>query len=149
MAYFLLDTNTISTLGAEEEDGIVTQKLYRLSDADMLGVSVVSLYEEYYGLENSKDDAQKERIEKNINFISSYFAVIALDMKEMQTYAKLKVLYKNYTGISKKEAKKNDIDFLIASSTIALNATLVSADKIFQTLSQLDKRLKVENWLEY
>jgi len=59
----------------------------------------------------------------------------------------LKIAYKNHTGISKKDAKKNDIDLLIASTAIALDATLVSNDRIFKTLSEIDSRLKYENWL--
>jgi len=81
------------------------------------------------------------------DFVQQFFYVIPLDIKEMEIYADLKIAYKNYTGISKKDAKKNDIDLLIASTAIALDAILVSNDRIFKTLSEIDTRLKYENWL--
>jgi predicted nucleic acid-binding protein len=149
MSNYILDTNIISALGAEEEEegGVVSNKLYGLSDSDNVSVSILTLYEENYGLKNTNDEERRERFQKNLDFVQQFFYVIPLDIKEMEIYADLKIAYKNHTGISKKDAKKNDIDLLIASTAIALDATLVSNDRIFKTLSEIDSRLKYENWL--
>ncbi len=50
--------------------------------------------------------------------------------------------------VLQKKAKKNNLDLLIASTSIAENATLVSNDKIFKKLAKLELGLKYENWLE-
>jgi predicted nucleic acid-binding protein len=148
MAKYILDTNIASILGAETTQGVITKKLYSLSDNDIVAVSVLTIYEETYGIENSNDEARKLRFTKNLEFIKKVFDVIPLDLKEADIYAKLKIAYKKHTGITQKDAKKNDIDLLIAASVIAENAILVSSDKIFETITQLDNHLKVENWLQ-
>jgi len=149
MTKYIFDTNVTSILGRNQQVSYdLLDKLSNLPDEDIITVSVLTLYESNYGLKNSNNKEQKQEIINNINFIQKYFDVIPLDLKEMEIYADLKVAYKNHTGITKKDAKKNDIDLLIASSAIAENAVLVSNDKIFETLSEIEPNLKFENWLK-
>jgi len=149
MTKYIFDTNITSILGRDDKvSNDLLDRLSELSDEDIICVSVLTLYESNYGLKNCTSVLQKQEITNNINFIKKYFDVIPLDLKEMDIFANLKVAYKNYTGISKKDAKKNDIDLLIASSAIAENAILISNDKIFETLCELDVNLKYENWLK-
>jgi len=150
MTKYLLDTNITSTIGKDSHDGYrLLGKLSNLDDNDDVSVSIITLYESHYGLKNSSDEKQKLEISENIKFLQKNFNVIPLDLKEMEIFANLKVAYKNLTGITKKDAKKNDLDLLIASTSIAKNAILVSNDKIFQTLAKIDNRLKIENWLDF
>ena len=149
MTKYIFDTNVTSILGRNQQVSYdLLDKLSNLPDEDSISVSVLTLYESNYGLKNSNNEEQKQEIMNNINFIQKYFDVIPLDLKEMDIYADLKVAYKNHTGITKKDAKKNDIDLLIASSAIAENAILVSNDSIFETLSKIEPNLKYENWLK-
>ena len=149
MTKYLLDTNITSTIGKDSHDGYrLLGKLSNLNDDDTVSVSILTLYESNYGLKNTNNETQKLEIAQNINFLQRNFDIIPLDLKEMEIYADLKVAYKKLTGITRKEAKKNDLDLLIASTSIAEDATLVSNDKIFQTISKIDNRLKYENWLE-
>ncbi|PID48104.1 MAG: hypothetical protein CR967_01485 [Proteobacteria bacterium] len=143
---YIFDTNVISTLILEEENGLISSKLRQLSQYDEVCISVLTLYEETYGLENANDEARENRFQNNINFIKKYFTIIPLDLKEAEIYAQLKVAYKNYTGINKKSMKKNDMDILIASTAIAHNAILISSDRIFELISRLDSRLWWEDW---
>ena len=149
MTKYIFDTNVTSVLGRNQQVSYdLLEKLSNLPDEDIISVSVLTLYESNYGLRNSNNEEQKQEIINNMNFIQKYFDVISLDLKEMEIYADLKVAYKNHTGITKKDAKKNDIDLLIASSAIAENTILVSNDKIFETLSKVEPNLKYENWLK-
>ncbi len=149
MTKYLLDTNITSEIGKDNQAGYrLLDRLSSLNDEDNICVSILTLYESNYGLKNSDDEIQKSEIAENISFLKRNFDVIPLDLKEMEIYADLKVAYKNLTGITKKEAKKNDLDLLIASTSIAENATLVSNDKIFKTIAKINTRLKYENWLE-
>jgi len=149
MTKYIFDTNITSIIGREEQVSYnLLDKISNLSDEDIITVSVLTLYESNYGLKNSDNEKQKQEIIDNIDFVQKYFDVIPLDLKEMEIYADLKVAYKKYTGITKKNAKKNDLDLLIASTAIAENAILISNDKIFETLSKIQPNLQYENWLK-
>lgn len=150
MKKYILDTNIASLLGSEEneENKLIFDKFYSLEDDDIVMVSVITLYEAYYGLKNSEDEEQQEEIRQNIEFIQKFFEIIPLDLKEMELYADLKVLYKKHTGINRKSMKKNDLDILIASTAMAENATLISYDGIFKKLSEIEPKFKWENWLK-
>lgn len=148
MQKHLLDTNVASLLGSgDDEYRTFFDRFYRLADDDIVMVSVITLYEINYGLKNSQNKKQQEEIRKNLELIQKYFEIVPLDIREMEIYADLKVLYKYHTGINKTSMKKNDLDILIASSAIATGATLVSRDAIFATLSEIEPKLKWENWL--
>jgi len=148
MANYIFDTNIVSILGRDDYTGNkLLDKISNLSNSDEIYISILTLYELTYGLKNCKNSYQKNEIEQNINFVKKYFKIIPLDLKETEIFAKLKVLYKNITGITKKDAKKNDLDFLIASSAIAQDAILVSNDKLFKVLAD-NTNLKYENWIE-
>jgi len=149
MKKYILDTNIASLLGGEEtnENRKIYEKFYQLDDEDVIMVSIVTLYEATYGLKHSKDKKQQEEIRQNIAYIQKYFEIIPLDLREMELFANLKVLYKNKTGINKKAMKKNDLDILIASTAMAENAILISDDGIFERLSEIEPNFKWENWL--
>ena len=149
MKKYILDTNIASLLGSEEtqENQKIYEKFYQLDDEDVVMVSIVTLYEATYGLKHSEDEEQQEEIRQNIAYIRKYFEIIPLDLREMELFADLKVLYKKKTGINKKAMKKNDLDILIASTAMAENATLISDDSIFEKLSEIEPKFKWENWL--
>ncbi len=148
MKKYILDTNIASLLGSKgEKNRLLMDKLSDLQDEDRVMVSIITLYEVYYGLKNSQNDSQKNEISKNIVLIQKFFEIVPLDLKEMELYADLKVLYKKHTGINKKSMKKNDLDILIASTAIAENAILISDDGIFEKLSEIEPKFKWENWL--
>lgn len=149
MKKYILDTNIASLLGSENQaNNRLLQKFYTLDDSDMLMVSVITLYEAQYGLQNSTDAKQQHEIEANIEYLKKFFTILSLDTKEMHYFAELKVLYKKHTGINKKSMKKNDLDILIASTAMAENAILVSDDAIFEKLSEIEPRFSYENWLK-
>lgn len=140
---YVLDTNIVSLIGTNEK---INDNLSKLKNSDNVYVSILTIYEAQFGLENTNDLVKKKEIKANIVLIKKYFDIIPLDLKEAEFYPQLKVKYKNYTGINRNSVKKNDIDLLIASSAISKNAILVSNDKIFETLAKLDTSLKCENW---
>ena len=148
MNVYLLDTNIASLLGARmgENNQNIFDKLASLADDDVVMVSIVTLYEAQYGLKNSKNAQQQKEIADNIALIRKYFEVIPLDMRQMELYADLKVRYREHTGINKTSMKKNDLDLLIAASAMAEGATLVSLDRIFETLSDIAPDLKYDDW---
>jgi len=103
MKKYILDTNITSLLGSEKQvNNILLDKFYKLEDDDIIMVSIITLYETNYGLKNSNDEIQKKEISKNLDFIKKFFEIVPLDLKEMDIYADLKVLYKKHTGINQR-----------------------------------------------
>ena len=148
MSRYILDTNIISNLQANTENGLkVLGRLKQLNSDDEVYVSVIVLYELVYGLNNITDEGEKRAVEKAIGFIKEYLSIIPLDMKEVDIFARLKTKYKESTGIHKNAIKRHNLDLLIASTTIALDAVIVSNDKIFEKLATIESALKYENWL--
>ena len=148
MRRYILDTNIVSNLQQDNENGLkVLEKLKSLNAEDEVSVSIIVLYELVYGLNNISDEEQKEAVEQGIDFIKEYLSVISLDMKEVDIFAKLKVKYKKFTGINKNAIKRHNLDLLIASTAIAMDATIVSNDRIFEKLMEIEPKLKYENWL--
>jgi len=149
MERYILDTNIASLLGSQKDGSTkILEKFYKLNDDDNIMVSIVTLYEAQYGLENSEDKEQQKEIKANIRYIEKFFEIVPLDMKEMIYFAQLKIVYKKYTGINKKSMKKNDLDILIASTAMAKDAILVSDDGIFEKLAEIEPRFRFENWLK-
>ena len=139
MARYILDTNIVSHLQQDNAIGLkVLEKLKNLDVKDEVSVSIIVLYELVYGLENISDNEQREAVEEGIEFIKEYLSIIPLDMKEVEIFAKLKTKYKASTGISKNAIKRHNLDLLIASTAIALDAIIVSDDAIFKKLVEIE-----------
>ncbi len=148
MSQYILDTNIVSNLQVDSENGSkILEKLKSLNAEDEVSVSIIVLYELVYGLNNINDTMQQKAVKEGIEFIKEYLSIIPLDMKEVEIFASLKTKYKQSTGINKNAIKRHNLDLLIASTAIALDAIIVSNDMIFQKLSEIEPMLKYENWL--
>ena len=148
MKRYILDTNIVSDLQTDTEVGSkILEKLKNLDADDEVLVSIIVLYELVYGLNNISDEKQKEAVEQGISFIKKYLSIIPLDMKEIDIFANLKTKYKKATGINKNAIKRHNLDLLIASTAIAMDAIIVSDDGIFEKLMEIEPSLKYENWL--
>lgn len=149
MKKYILDTNIVSYIEIDSVKATtIKNKLRTLTDDDSVAVSIITLYEMIYGLNSASTPLQKEAIGKAINFIKEYLHIIPLDLKEVEIFGKLKIKYKNHTGINKTAIKKHNLDLLLASTAIAEDSIVVSNDKIFQIISQLEPKFVCENWVE-
>ena len=57
-------------------------------------------------------------------------------------------LWDKKSGITAKDAKKNDLDLVIASIVMGQEAILISNDGIFKRLAELEPKFKYESWLK-
>ena len=152
---YLLDTNIISYLTDSKSPyrTAVKEKLFSLSEDDRVAVSIVILYELAYGLatfEKSKKDKNnrdEKLFESGIEFIKEYLDIFPLNVEEIDIFGQLKAKYKEQTGINTKALKKNDLDFLIASTAISQGAILVSNDSIFGDIVEYGFGLEFEEWV--
>ncbi len=74
--------------------------------------------------------------------------VLAPSEAGAEVFAQLKNAYRLRTGARERELVRHNIDLILASTAVTEGAALVSNDTIFRTLSDLEPRLKVENWAE-
>jgi len=152
---YLLDTNIISYLTDSKSPyrNSVKEKLFSLSEEDKVAVSIVTLYELAYGLatfEKTKkddDDRDEKLFESGIEFIKDYLEIFPLSVEEIDIFGRIKAKYKQETGINTKALKKNDLDFLIASTAISQGAVLVSNDGIFGDIVEYGFGLEFEEWV--
>ncbi len=152
---YLLDTNIISYLTDSKSPHRqnVKNRLFSLSEQDRVAVSIVTLYELAYGLatfeKTKKEDSDRDEklFESGIEFIKEYLEIFPLSVEEIDIFGKLKAKYKQETGINTKALKKNDLDFLIASTAISQGAVLVSNDGIFEDIVEYGVGLEFEAWV--
>jgi len=148
MKRYILDTNIVSNLQTDSENGLkILEKLKSLYADDEVSVSIIVLYELVYGLNNIVDEDEQKAVKEGIDFIKEYLSIIPLDMKEVEIFASLKTKYKASTGINKNAIKRHNLDLLIASTAIALDAIIVSNDAIFKKLSEIEPLLRCEDWV--
>jgi predicted nucleic acid-binding protein len=150
MTTYILDTDIISYLWDAKSPyhQKIVDKLNTLNDDDIVGLSIVSIYELTYGVNSFKDENLKSTFQNALSMIKKDkdIFIYSLDVDSADFFSKIKCLYKSNTGIDSKNAKKNDLDFMIASVSMSQKAILVSNDKLFETLSK-HTNLKYENWV--
>ena len=148
---YILDTDIISYLWDTKSPyhQKIVERLNHLNDDDIVGLSIVSIYELTYGMKSFKNEELKASFDKALSIIKEDkdISIYSLDIASADFFSELKQLYKSHTDISGKNAKKNDLDFMIASIAMSQNAILVSNDKLFEALSKLNTNLKYENWI--
>lgn len=117
----------------------------RLDDDDEVIVSILSLYEFAYGVSWGPEEDQDYLI-RSIASIEKNFSIANLTRTGAKVFGDLKSIYRKNTSIPAKALKRNDMDFLIASVAIDLEAVLVSHDHVFLTLKELYPPLQLEDW---
>jgi predicted nucleic acid-binding protein len=146
---YLLDTNIISYLTDPNSPHreTIKNKLFSLYESDNVAVSIITLYELSYGLATFTNKQDRKLFENGIKFIKEYLNIFPLSVEEIDIFGEIKAKYKQKTGINTKALKKNDLDFLIASTAISQGVILVSNDGIFQNIVELGFQLYYEKWI--
>lgn len=101
-------------------------------------------------MDSFKDEKLKAIFKNALEFLQSDqdANIFSLDANGATFFSQLKLKYKNATGIKSKEAKKNDLDLVIASIAMGQDAILISNDKVFTKLVELEVNFKYEDWLK-
>lgn len=153
MNQYILDTDIVSYLWDKKSPhhSKIVEPFSRLDDNDVVGISVVSIYELTYGMDSFTDEKLKAIFKNALESLKNDkdANIFPLDANGATFFSQLKLQYKKATGITAKDAKKNDLDLVIASIVMSQEAILISNDGIFKSLAELDPRFKYENWLSY
>ena len=147
---YLFDTDTINFFYDDQKSPyfeLVRNWVRGLSDNYILQVSILTIFELEYSLANAPIEKQ-EKIENTIHALKKSFEIVPLDESSAMVYGKLKSSYRKSSGKKAKDMVKHNIDLMIASTAIAENATLISADQLYPKLSRINPALYFENWTE-
>ena|SRR3712207_6469218 len=143
MATYLLDINTISYLAdhASVFHEPTKRRLMELPSESEVAISILTLYELTYGFFYGPAHTRLLSIVRD-----EQVRLVPLLEGGAETFAKLKHAYRKRTGAPERAMGRHNIDLILASTTIAEGAILVSNDTMFTTLAELEPQLSVENW---
>jgi predicted nucleic acid-binding protein len=145
---YLLDTNILSYLeeAASPFHAKTKASFSRLSDDHDVLIPILILYELRYSVSAAVPEKAK-RLDVLVRSYLRKFPILQITEKGAEIFGDIKVKYrKNRPGINQTALDRHNIDFILASSAIAENATLVSNDKIFLAVKDAEPALKLENW---
>jgi predicted nucleic acid-binding protein len=148
---YLLDSDIVNILYNKENvhNEKALHSLESMGEDDSFCISVLTLYELHFSLENMRRDSSKKEFVKNsISKIERMVPTVTITNDGARIYGRLKSRYANYSGANKKVLRRHNIDFMIASTAIDRGYTLVSNDKIYKVIQTWEPNLFVENWIE-
>ena len=147
---YLLDSNTVSEIYdkySQNHDSI-SQSLRSLDNADQVFISIITLYELEYGYSNAPDD-KKPVVRKMIEEAKEDFIVLPLSKEGARLFGELKKQLVDERKLKKENAKKHNIDIILASTAAIFPCVLISADGIYHGLKQIEPPLKTQNWAKH
>ena len=139
MARYLLDTNALSYLidTASPSHAAVHARLTSLADTDEVALSVLSLYELHHWF--AYDPAALAAQE-----IIASFPVLPLPEAGAAVFGALMRDLRLELGRS--DIQRHAVDGMIAVTTLAHGAVLMSNDALFGRLAKLNPALRVTDW---
>ncbi len=148
MKRYILDSNFLGTL--EDSDSPEYKETFRklssLPDEDEVCVSIISIYEYYFGIFNAPDETLSQQLLKTKDTILELFTILPLTLKSAELYGKIKTAYKKQTGATRAGMRKHNVDFILASTALEQQAVIVSKDNIFSKIQEFEQGLQIENW---
>lgn len=144
---YLLDTNIVSYSINRQSPfhKSVIERLSKIDQADEVCISVLTLYEAEYGVLRAKSDL-RERVIEARDLMKRLFSILPVNEQGAGIFGRLKHEHRERTGMNQKASGQHNIDFILAATALADNATIVSNDGIFLALQETEPKLKVENW---
>ena len=148
MKRYILDSNFLGTLedSNSPEFKEFFGKLSSLPDEDEVCVSIISIYEYYFGIFNAPDESLSQQLLKTKDTILELFTILPLTLKSAELYGKIKTAYKKQTGATRAGMRRHNVDFILASTALEQQAVIVSKDNIFSKIQEFEHGLQVENW---
>jgi predicted nucleic acid-binding protein len=134
VADYLLDTSTISLM--VRRDPAVTSKAASLARDNQLLMPTIVRGEILYGLDRLPEGDKKRQLSREIFGLFATFPCISIPPAAGDHYARIKTIAEN----SGSDLSENDL--WIAATSLSLNSILVSADKDFRRIPDLN----VEDW---
>jgi predicted nucleic acid-binding protein len=144
---YLLDTNIVSYFSDPESPfhHNTVRRFSSLTEEDMVYISVLTLYETQYGIVYAPEE-KKQRLVEVEAMMKQFLSLLPVSPEGADIFGRIKAEYRRNDDRDQKAFDRHDIDFILASSAIAEDATLVSNDKIFLVIRDIEPSLRLENW---
>ncbi|MCM8525291.1 MAG: type II toxin-antitoxin system VapC family toxin [Lentisphaeraceae bacterium] len=152
MKRYLLDTNSAIDLFSDNSSeqskfDVIISHIEKLNEEDELSISIMTVYELYYAKHKAPKSLKKQaqrRINKTKAAVNSVLSFP--DETKADLFGKIKADYVRKNGLNKNNSKKHVTDIILAVTALQNDCILVSADKIFDEIHEIEPRLKWENW---
>ncbi|MCK5717545.1 MAG: type II toxin-antitoxin system VapC family toxin [Thiomargarita sp.] len=143
MKKFLFDTNSLSSLTVEGNDGHdeILSKIALLHDYKFYA-SILSIYEMEYGIRHAQHPNIIDEMKTAVQAIKNKFQILPLTEVGSKIFADVKEQYKEQKNLGKKSIIKHNVDLMIVATAIEIGAVLITNDtkdeipniiKIFRT----------------
>jgi predicted nucleic acid-binding protein len=144
---YLLDTNIVSYFSDPRSrfHQKTISRFSSLAEEDMVYVSVLTLYETQYGIVYAPEE-KKQKVAEVEQMMKQFLFLLPVSPEGADIFGRIKAEYRRMSSLEQKTFDRHDIDFILASSAIAEDAILVSNDKIFLAIKNIEPSLKLENW---
>jgi predicted nucleic acid-binding protein len=144
---YLLDTNIVSYFSDPRSPfhKNTINRFSSLSEEDEVYISVLTLYETQYGIVYAPEDKKQKMVEVE-EMMKQFLLLMPVSPDGADIFGRIKSEYRKTDTRERKTFDRHDIDFILASSAIAEDTTLVSNDKIFLAIKDIEPSLKLENW---
>jgi len=146
MVTYLLDTNILNYLeDAESPFHAACLEAFSRHLDETLCISILSILELDYRLAGADPELRPALTKSKLETLETY-AIIPLDLVISEKFGMLKARYKVLSGVKAKTMKTHPVDIILAATAIVKGAVLVSNDRIFSQLADIEPALQVENW---
>lgn len=144
---YLFDSNTVSDIynPSSINHNQLIKKLLTLKESDDIFISILTLYEFEYAFSNAPEQ-KKSAIRATIVQMQQDCIILPLSPTAAEIFGDLKKLFKDLRKINNENLKKQTIDLIIASCALNHKAILISDDKIFLDIYDLNADIQLENW---
>ena len=143
----LLDTNIVSYFSDPRSPfhRNTISRFSSLGEEDMVYISVLTLYETQYGIVYAPEEKKKKMSEVE-EMMKQFLLLLPVSPEGADVFGRIKSKYRKVDTGERRTFDRHDIDFILASTAIAEDATLVSNDKIFLAIKDIEPSSKLENW---
>ena len=146
---YLLDTNVVSKLFDKSAEGHVRirEKIASLEEEDEVAISVLTLYELEYGLANAPEERQAV-VQQKVEKAKAQFEIVPIAIAGASQFGKLKKALRDRRSLDRTRIQLHNVDLVLAATALADGWTLVSSDTIYAEVLEIERTLRLENWLE-
>lgn len=146
MARYILDSDILDYLENQDSPFHVScvDRFIRRMGEDFC-LSILTIYEMDYRIE-AADKGLCAKLKKTKDKALENFSILPLTLAGSRNYGKLKAAYKSNFKAKPKAMRGYTVDIILAATALEHDAIVVSNDRLFSLLREIEPNLQVENW---
>ena len=146
MAGYILDSDILSYLDDSSSPFHPTclDRFSRYAEEELC-ISIMTVLEIDYRLAGCAKTQLPALQEFRKDIVDSY-RLLPLSLSLSQRFGALKAAFKFFSKAKSKTMKGHTVDIILAATALEYDAVMVSNDRIFLLLKEVEPALKIENW---